>query len=220
MAINMDILKTLTKTTSILLLSAALTSCYTHHQAVPGAYSTPKNTPILVGAGAATGAMAGATVHPSAIPIGAAIGGAATGAIGVFTDRPNEILKKLAAKGVDVVAVGQSLRLIIFTDKCFEFGTSDPTNQCEDILNYVAALLKKTGNTPVKVAGYSDNTWGEAFALRLSQEQADSVVAYLWAHGIPRKRFYAKGYGSADPIATNYTIRGNGLNRRIEISLG
>lgn len=225
MAIHMDALKKFAKYFLPLLFGTTLASCaapfhFHHREAVPGAYPTPKSTPILAGAGAVAGAAAGATVHPSAIPIGAAIGGTAGGAIGLFTDSPNAILKKLAAKGVQVIAVGQSLKLIIFTDKCFEFGTSDLTNSCEDTLSYTAALLKMTGNAPIKVAGYSDNNFGEDVALRISREQADAVVAFLWAHGIPRERFYVKGYGSADPIATNYTTRGNGLNRRIEISLG
>ena len=217
----MDLLKQLIKFSSLLLAGSTLASCAAfHHEAVPGAYSTPKNAPIMAAAGATEGAIAGATIHPSAIPVGAAIGGATGGAVGAITDRPNAILKRLANQGVQVVAVGQSLKLIIFTDKCFEFGTSAITNQCEAILNNTAALLKLTGNAPIQVAGYSDNNFGEAFAQRLTQEQADSVVAYLWAHGIPQQRFYAKGYGSANPIATNYTTRGNGLNRRIEISLG
>jgi outer membrane protein OmpA-like peptidoglycan-associated protein len=221
MANHMDTLKNLLAAIStILLINAALSGCAARHEAVPGAYATPKNTPILAGTGAALGAVAGSAVHPSAIPLGAAIGGAAGGVVGLFTDSPSAVLKKLSKQDVQVVAVGQSLKLIIFSDKCFQFGTSDITNYCSDVLSNTAALLKMTGNAPITVAGYTDNNFGENFGLRLTREQADSVVAFLWAHGIPHERFYVKGYGSADPIATNYTTRGNGLNRRIEISLG
>jgi len=212
----MDALKIITKITALLLVSATLAGCEIHrHQSVPNAYSTPQNAPIMAGAGATAGALAASPVIPAA-----AIGGATAGGIGLFTDRPRAILKRLNAKGVQVVAVGETLKLIFFTDKCFMFGTSDITDSCSDALNQTAALLKMTGNAPIKIAGYSDNNFGEAFALRISQAQADSIAAFLWAHGVAHQRFYVKGYGSADPIATNFTTRGNGLNRRVEISLG
>lgn len=214
----MDALKILTKITIMLLVGAALSSCASH-QAVPGAYSTPNSVPVIAGGGAVAGAAVGATMHPSAIPIGAAIGGVAAGTVGLISERPSAILSRIAHQGVQVVGIGDSLKFIIFTDKCFEFGTSDLTNQCANTLSYIAAFLKKTGNAPVNVAGYTDDVLTDAVALRLSQAQADSIVAYLWAHGIPQQRFYVKGYGSVDPIATNYTTHGKGLNRRVEISL-
>ncbi len=220
MAVNMDLLKHAAKLSASLLLSLAMVSCASH-EAVPNAYSTPKATPALAGANAVTdGLAAGTTAGAASMPVGAAIGGVIGGAVGYFADRPANYLKKLAHQGVQVIAVGQSVKLIIFTDSCFDFGTSTLTNKCDGILANTAAFLKLTGTAPIKAAGYTDNVFGETFALRLSQEQADSVVAYLWAHGIPQQRFYAKGYGSADPIATNYTSRGNGLNRRVEISVG
>ncbi len=215
----MLLFKKLMKFSLVGILGTVTVGCASH-QAVPGAYYTPKAMPILAGTGATAGAIAGASAGgASGLPIGVAIGGAAGGVMGYFADRPSAILSKLAQQGVQVVSIGQSLKLIIPTDACFDFGTSELTAHCENILNNTAAFLKKTGNAPINVAGYTDNIMDESIAQRLSQTQADSVVAFLWAHGIPQQRFQAKGYGSANPIATNYTNRGNKMNRRIEISL-
>lgn len=197
MAVKMDSLKYFGKFSIVLLLIIGLTSCAANqHVSAPGAYSNSSKAALsTTSANTTEGALAGANAYP------------------------NGVLKNLSIQGVQVVVIGQSLKLIIFTDSCFEFGTSTLTNHCTNILNNVTALLKSTGSANIKVAGYTDTGFGDDFALRLTQEQADSVVAFLWAHGVPQQRLYAKGYGSADPIATNYTTRGNALNRRIEISL-
>ena len=42
---------------------------------------------------------------------------------------------------------------------------------------------------------------------------------YLISKGVPASRMSAKGYGSADPIASNDTPEGRSLNRRVEIVL-
>jgi len=212
----MNLKKNLIQISLVPILVISLSGC---HHAVPGAFSTPKQTPIIAATGASEGAIiAGAT--GGAIPAGAVVGGVVGGTIGMIEDSPSSLLKKISAQGVQVVGVGQSLKLILLTDNCFDFGTINLTRSCYDVLDNIAALLKLYGNAAVTVNGYTDDGFGERFAHRLSQQEADAVVTYFWAHGIPYQRLTAKGHGNADPIASNYTLRGQKLNRRVEIIIG
>jgi peptidoglycan-binding protein ArfA len=68
----------------------------------------------------------------------------------------------------------------------------------------------------VEIAGYTDNTRDEALNVALSQRRADAVRDALIKFGAVPDVLVAKGYGSADPIASNDTPEGRKRNRRIE----
>jgi len=51
----------------------------------------------------------------------------------------------------------------------------------------------------------------------LSQARADAVRAYLGSKGVAPGRMVAKGYGAANPIASNSTGAGRAQNRRVEL---
>jgi outer membrane protein OmpA-like peptidoglycan-associated protein len=90
------------------------------------------------------------------------------------------------------------------------------------LLDAAAAKLKTLTGTVIEIAGYTDNTGDAAANLKLSQERADAVRARLLAAGVAAGVIQAKGYGSADPIASNDTAVGRFRNRRIEyrVTLG
>jgi len=68
----------------------------------------------------------------------------------------------------------------------------------------------------LEIAGYTDNTGNERMNLALSQRRADAVREALVKSGVSADMLVAKGYGSADPIASNDTPEGRLRNRRIE----
>ena len=68
----------------------------------------------------------------------------------------------------------------------------------------------------IEIAGYTDNTGDPAANVTLSQQRADSVRAALVSAGVDPSMLVAKGYGSANPMATNDTPEGKFRNRRIE----
>ncbi len=53
----------------------------------------------------------------------------------------------------------------------------------------------------------------------LSQQRAQTVMAYLISKGIDPSRLTAKGYGMTKPIASNKTAAGKSLNRRTEVKI-
>lgn len=87
------------------------------------------------------------------------------------------------------------------------------------VLLYAIQILKNEPNMKVQVRGYTDNTGSAEYNLKLSQRRAEAVMNYLVDHGIAKDRLSAKGFGEADPIATNKTPEGRGANRRIEFKI-
>jgi OOP family OmpA-OmpF porin len=84
-------------------------------------------------------------------------------------------------------------------------------------LKTAAAELKqlKAGHV-LEIAGYTDNTGDAALNLALSQRRAEAVRQAFIKYGADPDMLIAKGYGEADPIASNDTAEGRLKNRRIE----
>jgi OmpA-OmpF porin, OOP family len=68
----------------------------------------------------------------------------------------------------------------------------------------------------LQIAGYTDNTGNPAKNVALSQRRAEAVRDALIKEGANPDLLVAKGYGDADPIASNATPEGRARNRRIE----
>ena len=84
-------------------------------------------------------------------------------------------------------------------------------------LKDAAAELKqlKVGHV-LEIAGYTDNTGDAALNLALSQKRAEAVREAFIKFGVDPDMLVAKGYGDADPVASNDTPEGRLKNRRIE----
>jgi outer membrane protein OmpA-like peptidoglycan-associated protein len=86
-----------------------------------------------------------------------------------------------------------------------------------DFLQKAAEGLKQLPKGHVvEIAGYTDNTGGQALNVALSQKRAEAVWQTLVRFGANPDMLIAKGYGSADPVASNDTPKGRQRNRRIE----
>lgn len=84
-------------------------------------------------------------------------------------------------------------------------------------LDNVVTLMKENPNLKIQISGYTDNVGKPEDNLRLSTGRAVAVVNYLLSKGINNNRLSFKGYGEADPIASNSTEEGKALNRRTEL---
>jgi len=143
---------------------------------------------------------------------------------GALTDRVANLVSEVTHKTETALAglhpgFTTSDLLTILNQSIINF----PTNSAEipaagkTLLQHAAAAFKQLpSGTVVEIAGYTDNTGDPAANVTLSQQRADSVRAALVSAGVDPSMLVAKGYGSANPIATNDTLEGKFRNRRIE----
>jgi len=85
-------------------------------------------------------------------------------------------------------------------------------------LDVILPVLKnpKLGAVGGEVSGYTDSTGTAEYNLALSQRRAQAVADYYRSKGVNLdNRFIVKGYGEADPIASNDTKEGREQNRRV-----
>jgi OmpA-OmpF porin, OOP family len=86
-----------------------------------------------------------------------------------------------------------------------------------DFLQKAADDLKQLpAGQAVEIAAYTDNTGDAGLNIGLSQRRADAVRQALIMFGADSAKLIAKGYGGADPIASNETPDGRQRNLRIE----
>jgi outer membrane protein OmpA-like peptidoglycan-associated protein len=109
-------------------------------------------------------------------------------------------------------ASGGKTRLLVF----FDFNKSDLNQASYPELDRAVRLMKAVPSMEVEIVGYTDNVGSADYNKTLSQKRANAVRDYLIAHGIPKARVVAKGYGMEDPIADNSTDEGRSENRRVE----
>jgi len=53
--------------------------------------------------------------------------------------------------------------------------------------------------------------------LTLSQHRAESVRTYLLQQGVDNNRLGVSGKGESSPVASNDSVSGRALNRRVEV---
>jgi OOP family OmpA-OmpF porin len=102
----------------------------------------------------------------------------------------------------------------------FPTGSAEIPPVSRELLQQAAGKFKQLpGNTVVQIGGYTDNTGDPAANVQLSQQRADAVKNTLVQAGANANMLLAKGFGSANPTASNDTPEGRFQNRRIEYSL-
>jgi outer membrane protein OmpA-like peptidoglycan-associated protein len=119
----------------------------------------------------------------------------------------------------DKQLVALSAEKIEILDKVyFATGKARIRAQSYRLLDNVAAVLAAHPEiAKVRVEGHTDDQGDDGENLRLSQERADAVRAYLVGKGkVDAARLEAAGYGETRPIKDNATDEGRAENRRVE----
>jgi outer membrane protein OmpA-like peptidoglycan-associated protein len=86
-------------------------------------------------------------------------------------------------------------------------------------LDAAAQVLNDYSELKLEISGHTDTDGKQARNLKLSQDRADSVKAYLVKKGVAEDRIQTRGAGPDEPIADNKTREGKQQNRRIEFKL-
>lgn len=108
---------------------------------------------------------------------------------------------------------------IILNNIFFDVNKYDLKPESVAELDKVVQMLNDNPALKILISGHTDNTGKAADNLKLSENRAKAVVAYLMSEGIDINRLQAKGLGSSQPIADNDTEEGRTRNRRTELTV-
>ena len=87
-------------------------------------------------------------------------------------------------------------------------------------LKELAIFLKSNPDLKIEVAGFTDNQGDDAHNADLSNRRSQAVKDFLVkTESIDSSRITTKGYGAANPIASNETEEGRAKNRRTEFKV-
>ncbi len=126
----------------------------------------------------------------------------------------------LRSHDVQVVRVGEDLRLIIPSDNLFRSYSANLIRDYLPVLSAASILISCYDQVGLKVAAYTDVGCCGPFLQNtaLTQLQAERVQKFLGKMGIDTRYMYAKGYGPLFPIANDTDYYGRARNRRVEIT--
>jgi outer membrane protein OmpA-like peptidoglycan-associated protein len=146
--------------------------------------------------------------------------GTLAGGIGNAMDRQQKTLnEKMQGNGVEVIRAGNTLKVVLPGDISFASGSAQINTEFRPALDSLAESLNANPQTRIQVVGHSDSAGKWARNLKLSQDRALSVTAYLTAKGVSAGRLYASSLGPDKPIADNKTDAGRAKNRRVELEI-
>jgi outer membrane protein OmpA-like peptidoglycan-associated protein len=100
----------------------------------------------------------------------------------------------------------------------FDTGKATIKPESASALAPVGDMLKGQASLKLEIQGHTDNVGAAAANLKLSQDRAAAVKAYLvQTFGIGADRLTAVGLGDTKPVGDNKTEDGRTKNRRVEL---
>ena len=203
-----------------MLFSTVFTSC----EAVKNTNNTQRGAAIGAAGGAILGAVLGNNLGKGGngamgAVLGGVVGGVAGGVIGNKMDKQAREIET-ALPGAEVERVGEGIKLVLGENAVrFDTNKSTLTAAAKANLDKLVPVFNQYPDTNIQIYGYTDSTGAADYNLKLSDQRAASVKAYLASKGLVATRFVTTGLGIADPIATNDTPEGRSKNRRVEFAI-
>lgn len=107
--------------------------------------------------------------------------------------------------------------IVNMSDVLFDTGSSTLRSAAREKLAKISGIVLAHPGLSLQVEGYTDSVGGDQMNQQLSERRADSVRDFLIAQGVNGSSITAKGFGKADPVATNDTAEGRQRNRRVQL---
>jgi outer membrane protein OmpA-like peptidoglycan-associated protein len=134
---------------------------------------------------------------------------------------------ELSAGCFDTLMAAMSVLYTVNSDLAFPPGGWELSAAGKGEFAKIVQKLGPNQSRPLYVSGFTDSTpigpelgaRGIESNLQLSQMRADNVRQFLISQGLNPSLVLSKGFGDADPVASNATPEGRAKNRRVELSL-
>lgn len=101
----------------------------------------------------------------------------------------------------------------------FNTNESELRPAADATLNGILRRVEDAEGSRLQIDGYTDSQGPASYNQTLSEHRAQAVADWFLAQGIDPARMTVKGYGEANPVASNATEEGRQLNRRVEVTL-
>jgi len=101
----------------------------------------------------------------------------------------------------------------------FEVDSAEVPAGYEQQLGEVAGLLARDPELHLRVSGHTDARGEHDYNQRLSLDRAEATRDALVRAGVAAGRIEVRGYGPAQPLAPNDSVRNRSANRRAQIEL-
>lgn len=182
--------------------------------------------------GAIFGATAGAVVGGVAskkknrgrgVLLGAVGGGVAGGLVGNYMDNQKKDLEKALAPERNAGAIhvdklaNNTLRVTMTESSAFAVDSSEVKGTFYSTMDKIATVLNRYGKTQLTIVGHTDSSGSTQHNQQLSDRRAQAVHGYFSQKGVVEQRLQSYGRGESEPRASNATVEGRALNRRVEI---
>lgn len=132
-----------------------------------------------------------------------------------------ELRARLLAQLNSVLATRDSARGLIanMSDVLFRSGSVELLAGARERLAKVSGIVLAYPSLHVSIEGHTDSVGSDEYNQDLSERRAQSVRDYFVKAGIAAETVDARGFGKAEPVASNETAEGRQQNRRVELVL-
>jgi chemotaxis protein MotB len=134
---------------------------------------------------------------------------------------------EIAANQMQITRLQNAIKVTVNDELLFPSGDWDMSAEAQQTLGKIIPILAPMQQTKIIVNGYTDNVPIGPGLMRqgitsnevLSQKRADNVMQFMIARGVKPSLLSARGFGEADPVASNDTPQGRAQNRRVELTV-
>ena len=100
----------------------------------------------------------------------------------------------------------------------FAFDKATIRKETKGLISDIAKTLKVNPRWTLEIRGHTDSIGGAEYNAKLSKQRSNSVKARLvQRYGIKASRLSTSGAGATETKATNETLQGRAINRRVEL---
>jgi len=174
--------------------------------------------------GGASGAVVGGLIGKAAgntllgAILGAAVGGAAGAFIGHYMDKQAAEMQR-DLEGAKVERIGEGIKITFDSGLLFDVNKAELREASRRNIEKLAQILQKYPDTNILIEGHTDSTGADDYNMGLSRERSGSVADYLADQSVTSSRCTVMGYGESQPIASNESVQGRQMNRRVDIAV-
>jgi chemotaxis protein MotB len=134
---------------------------------------------------------------------------------------------EIGANQMQITRLQDAIKVTVNSELLFPSGEWDMPAEAQQTIAKITPILAPMQQTRIVVNGYTDNVpigpgltrQGISSNQMLSQKRADNVMQFMISRGVKPSLVSARGFGEADPIASNDTPEGRAQNRRVELTV-